>query len=102
MEKEEIVVLSKKGSIFDDNMVKEAIMLGFATSRYIRDDAVIKIIRQLESYTARKVNIVTYERARLDNSIKWEAPVEYIDLQIRGLVFTIWSTRLLSSQESLE
>ena len=77
-------------------------MLGFATSRYVRDDAVTKIVRQLESYTARKINIVTYERARLDNSIKWEAPAEFIDLQIRGLVFSIWSTRLLTSQESLE
>ena len=45
LEREEIVVLSKKGSIFDDNIVKEAIMLGFATSRYVRDDAVTKIVR---------------------------------------------------------
>ena len=92
-EREEIIVLSKNGSIFDEGIVKEAIMLGFATSRRVGEDAVSKIMRSLESYTARKINVVTYERARLDNSVDWEPPAESIDLQVRGLVFVIWSSR---------
>lgn len=93
LEREEIIVLGKSGSIFDEGIVKEAIMLGFATSRRVGEDAVIKIMRSLESYTARKINVVTYERARIDNSVEWESPAESIDLQVRGLVFTIWSSR---------
>ena len=93
LEKEEIIVMSKAGSIFDDGIVKDAVLLGFATSRRVGDDAVNKIIRSLETYTTRKVNIVTYERARPDNSLKREAPEEYIELQVRGLVFNIWSSR---------
>ena len=94
--------MSKAGSIFDEGIVKDAILLGFATSRRVGDDAVNKIIRSLETYTTRKVNIVTYERARPDNSLKREAPEEYIELQVRGLVFNIWSSRQLTSQEALE
>ena len=61
--------MSKSGSIFDEGVVKDAILLGFATSRYVKEDAVNKIIRSLETYTARKINVMTYERARLDNSL---------------------------------
>ena len=102
LEREEIIVLSKQGNILDEGVVKDAIMVGFATSRNVREDAVYKIIRSLESYTARKINVVTYERTRLDNSVEWEVPAESIDLQVRGLVFVIWSSRSLSSSESLE
>ena len=35
LEREEIIVLGKSGSIFDEGIVKEAIMLGFATSRRV-------------------------------------------------------------------
>ena len=77
---EEIVLLSKQGSVFDDIVVKEALMLGFTTSRQVREDAVDKIRRSLEGYTARKVNIFTYEQTRLDNSLLWERPSESIEI----------------------
>ena len=35
LEMEELVVLQKQGSIFDEKTVKEAVMLGFATSRQV-------------------------------------------------------------------
>ena len=56
---EEIVVLQKQGSIFDETTVKETVMLGFATSRQVSQDATFKIARSLEGYTGRKVNIIT-------------------------------------------
>ena len=73
-------MLTKQGSVFDEAVVKEAVMLGFATSRTVREDAVLKIRRSLEGYTARRVNIATYEQARLDNSVLWERPAESIDM----------------------
>ena len=56
---EEIVVLQKQGSIFDETTVKETVMLGFATSRQVSQDATFKIARSLEGYSGRKVNIIT-------------------------------------------
>ena len=74
-------------------------MLGFATSRAVREDAVVQIKRSLEGYTARKINIITYEQTRMDNSVLWERPYESVEVLVRGLFFVIWSNRALLEHE---
>ena len=87
--------MNKQGSIFDEKVVRDAVKMGFGNSSQVREDAVVRIRSQLESYIGRRVNICTYEQARLDNSVLWESPQAWIELQVRGLVFLIWATRHL-------
>ena len=54
----------------------------------------------MQRFCGRKVNIFSYEQARLDNSMLWERPAEWIDIQIRGLVFVIWASRVLNPAET--
>ena len=61
LEKEEVILLGKQGSLFDETIAKEAVLHGFSNSRKIADDAVIKMGRQLENCTGYKVHIFTYE-----------------------------------------
>ena len=96
LEIEEVILLGKQGSLFDETRTKEAVLHGFSNSRKIADDAVIKMGKQLENCTGYKVHIFTYEQARLDNSVHWERPENWIDLQVRGIVFLVWAGRLLS------
>ena len=99
LEKEEIVILSKQGNVFDESQVKESVCLGFGSSRRVREDATVLIRRAISNFTGQKINIITYEQARLDNSVLWERPKTWIELQVRGLVFLIWSDRELRDGE---
>ena len=58
---EEIIVLEQHGNIFDEAKVKQSLLMGFATSRQVRDDALLKIRKSIESLTGRKINIFSYE-----------------------------------------
>ena len=80
LEREEIVILGKQGSIFDEYVVKDAIKIGFANSRQVREDATLRIRKHIESITSRRINLMTYEHARLDNSVLWESPQAWIEL----------------------
>ena len=61
IEREELIVLSKQGSIFDDTVVRDSLVMAFNTSMRVTGDAVTKVQKALETYSARKVNILTYE-----------------------------------------
>lgn len=99
IEREELIVLSKRGSILDDSVVRDALVMAFTTSLRIADDAINKVHKALEGYSARKINIFIHEQVRLDNTVIWERPAECIEIQVRGLVFTIWASRELRRNE---
>jgi len=53
VEKEELVVMGRSGSVLDENVVRDALVMGFTTSLRVADDAVAKIKKSLQGYSGR-------------------------------------------------